>query len=511
MVFRGRPSRGCEGCRKAGIKCDEQRPSCHRCRRLLKACAGYRKHDELLVLDETAKTESKCLLRHKSIDTRLVQQQIDFPLDSSGGDRAVWRFYFTTIATLSKEDHSYHLHMELPTMYSKSHIHSALYLSTQAIAHASALKSGTSTTTKARLSYARAVEALCRAIEQPTEAAADETLYAALLLSGYETTTDSEKTEGWAAHVRGTAALLAYRGKQSIKGPLSTRMLYFARRSIILYQVQASTLVAPRYDPPETISSREENESDRLFTLMARLSELQHYLKAMPVPSLNETEQICKLLAESRTLDRDFLEWQNTLPDARSFTTKCRLNNHCSASINEPYVLFKVHTYPDTYTARLWNIYRTSLVVLYFVTLRLKEMNEDLDASLCDSAVANILDETRIKHLIDDICASVPFLSRAHLTTSESTAPRNAYISTLNSDLLGAKAKSTGIKHGQYSLLWPLYVALGVPFIPELQRAWMRQQLLLMAESGELLAARLADSPCQILNGGMETHVFECV
>lgn len=89
MVFRGRPSRGCEFCRKACVKCDEKTPSCCRCYRLRKTCTGYRKLDGLMLLDETEKTKSNYWRRSEQRDAKI---NVGLLLDSAGKDDFVWLF-----------------------------------------------------------------------------------------------------------------------------------------------------------------------------------------------------------------------------------------------------------------------------------------------------------------------------------------------------------------------------------------------------------------------------------
>jgi len=53
MVYRGKPSAGCEACRKAKKKCTLEQPACSRCVKLNKPCSGYRDTTGLQVQDET--------------------------------------------------------------------------------------------------------------------------------------------------------------------------------------------------------------------------------------------------------------------------------------------------------------------------------------------------------------------------------------------------------------------------------------------------------------------------
>ncbi|KAM3425184.1 hypothetical protein BST61_g7143 [Cercospora zeina] len=53
MVYRGKPSAGCENCRKAKKRCDLEQPACTRCIKLKKTCGGYRDVSQLQIQDES--------------------------------------------------------------------------------------------------------------------------------------------------------------------------------------------------------------------------------------------------------------------------------------------------------------------------------------------------------------------------------------------------------------------------------------------------------------------------
>ncbi|CAN8097082.1 unnamed protein product [Discula destructiva] len=59
MVYCGKASLGCSGCRKRRIKCDRKQPECTQCMRLRKACPGYRDQLSLMFRDETVKVEKR--------------------------------------------------------------------------------------------------------------------------------------------------------------------------------------------------------------------------------------------------------------------------------------------------------------------------------------------------------------------------------------------------------------------------------------------------------------------
>lgn len=59
MVYRGKPSAGCENCRKAKKKCTLEQPACARCVKLNKPCSGYRDTTGLQIQDETLSVTRK--------------------------------------------------------------------------------------------------------------------------------------------------------------------------------------------------------------------------------------------------------------------------------------------------------------------------------------------------------------------------------------------------------------------------------------------------------------------
>jgi len=59
MVYRGKPSAGCETCRKAKKKCTLELPACSRCVKLNRQCSGYRDTTGLQIQDETLSVTRK--------------------------------------------------------------------------------------------------------------------------------------------------------------------------------------------------------------------------------------------------------------------------------------------------------------------------------------------------------------------------------------------------------------------------------------------------------------------
>jgi hypothetical protein len=104
-------------------------------------------------------------------------------------DLSLCFFYQTTLESLIDVDRAQYLHLQFPTLFSQSEPGSALYLATQAISLALWAKSRPNDIDANHLSrtrYLQSLLAMKTAIQDPVEAKSDGTLYAVLLLSGYE-------------------------------------------------------------------------------------------------------------------------------------------------------------------------------------------------------------------------------------------------------------------------------------------------------------------------------------
>lgn len=109
-----------------------------------------------------------------------------------------------------------------------------------------------------------------------------------------------------------------------------------------------------------------------------------------------------------------------------------------------------------------WNIFRTMTIICGLFLLRSGQFL-DPDSGQIPSKKLKVLSQS-VTEAIDGICASVPFfLSNGNLKSFQSFPFRDyRSVKTLHFLLL----------------VWPLYVALQVPFVPESKLEWMRNMLL---------------------------------
>lgn len=109
-----------------------------------------------------------------------------YRLSPSAEDAVLCHFYQTIIETLSDEDPAHYLHTQLPNLYVRSDPGSALRLATEAISYASSPRLVQDAILLSRKRYVQAIKAIEQAIQDPVEVGNDQTLYAVLLLCGYE-------------------------------------------------------------------------------------------------------------------------------------------------------------------------------------------------------------------------------------------------------------------------------------------------------------------------------------
>lgn len=166
-----------------------------------RTCSGYRDQSSLMFRDETTRTQEKSQrqLRAHGLHagsassttlsgprTRWAAMTLALPLSTATEDVANCHFYHTTLANLSEQDPSRHLHAQLPGLYAKSHPGSALRLATEAISYSVSIELVPEASRLSRKRYIQATRAVRLALQDVQGVEDDQTLYAILLLCGYE-------------------------------------------------------------------------------------------------------------------------------------------------------------------------------------------------------------------------------------------------------------------------------------------------------------------------------------
>ncbi|KAF2188032.1 C6 zinc finger protein [Zopfia rhizophila CBS 207.26] len=528
MVYCGKPSRACENCRKLHVKCDERRPECSQCMKMKRTCLGYRDQLSLVFRDENTKTQRRVRGAERNGGNLSPKKQPSMPIKQSNlpttpphdrhlhktagfgknllpplEDSVVYHFYSTILASVLDGGPVRYLHSLLPDLYNQSAPHSPLRLAAQAISYATSAKSRPDLERISRLRYVQAISALSAAIRDPNHAKDDQTLYAVLLLSGQETITCEVGTPlAYGTHIDGAATLIRHRGMEQLHEQLSSYLFHFVRRDLVLSHMQiAKPVDTIFYEHSEFIDQTQE---DRLVEKIIDIPNLQSQANIVLGKSTcpANDRSIFELINASKILDSRISDWARNALTTSSYTitTNVSMLSSTEASVSD-FSPPRIYRYSDIHLARTWNIYRVSRLIVLSIIIRAVSR---LDPTSIDAAhdLERLKAGGRQRELVNDICASVPFLLRHN-------------VSRIAPPLVQSRLKLDGkgdivTKTGRYSLIWPLYVGSSVPSIPENQRRWMRAQLKWIGESGKPQAKLLASSNCQTLLGGTEKFRFYC-
>jgi hypothetical protein len=264
----------------------------------------------------------------------------------------------------------------------------------------------------------------------------------------------------------------------------------------------------PIFDEFAEIPSLYENVEDRLLSKAMRIPNLQSLTNSLlsgPSCAVDVSEAF-ELILAAEDVDHELANWARQIPVEWSYTTVTRMRYSPGPHISRSnFVPSQIHRYPNFYAARVWNLYRVYRLIIQSILFR-------VSSCVCLYPTDHYPHRLEIinRIMVEDVCASVPYLlgyDVSELKRSTDSLQDQSFLwpqSSMN------QASSSG-HTGKFSLIWPLYIACSVPFVPDTQRRWMRAQLRWIAETGEAQAYFIQDAESQTLMGGPETFRFDCV
>jgi hypothetical protein len=336
---------------------------------------------------------------------------------------------------------------------------------------------------------------------------------------------DSEALSAWGTHIDGAAALIRNRGRENFCSPFACNMFLFIRRNAVslllstdyriliqLSQIQSHLQISkpmdPIFDEFAEIPSLHENFEDRLLSKAMHIPNLQSLANSLlsePSCAVDVSESFEVILA-AQDVDRELANWASRIPVEWSYTTVTRMGYfpgpHLSSS---NFVPSQIHRYPNFYVARVWNLYRVYRLIIQSILLRVSSWVYHYPTDHHQHRIEEI---NRV--MVDDLCASVPFLFGYDVSELKRSTDRLQDQNFLWPQSSMNQATSSG-HTGKFSLIWPLYIACSVSSVPDTQRSWMRAQLRWIAETGEAQASFIQDAESQTLMGGPESFRFDCV
>ncbi|EME85043.1 uncharacterized protein MYCFIDRAFT_88647 [Pseudocercospora fijiensis CIRAD86] len=313
MPFRGRPSRGCETCRRRKIKCDLRDGGCAKCEKAGWPCEGYRDITDLMFHDESAKTKAKVTAGQGSRrrQARLEKSPSPSPASASAAssasaspaaspktgpstelvalslpaepslapaidDMAIGYFFDQYVFRYRDRRDSWYIEDG----------NGCLLAAIKALGTAGVIKRTAprpSADPEARKHYLTALQLTNSALRSPDDVKRDSTLLAIVILGIFEAVSGFQQNlDTWRDHVNGAASLLQLRGRDQFKTQTGCRLYLqtvlnliiscLSRRIPIPDHVRVVHKIAEQYIPdPKDSVWRFTIASMRLADLNARL------------------------------------------------------------------------------------------------------------------------------------------------------------------------------------------------------------------------------------------------
>ncbi|SMR41980.1 unnamed protein product [Zymoseptoria tritici ST99CH_1E4] len=459
MVYRGKPSAGCENCRKAKKRCDLEQPACSRCVKLKKPCSGYRDTSQLQIQDES---EAVRLKAHRAKnrpspastksstspagsftvtpassfrDRTPPDEDVKFSTSNDNQDLVLFNnlgiedydnddeLTDTKIATIphsikpSIDDAAtnyFFSQFTSPTghwnfVLDGSHgrqMEPVLDLGLRACGMAALdnVKGSGSGLVRSRVLYAKALGMLNAALRDPKHCKTDQSLVAVTLLGLYENLTcDSrESIQSWKAHTSGASELLKLRGGNQFE-TLTGRMLFRETRAQVLISCMWDDL-----PPPPILREWEEvlNNSpeavvaapaDRLSAICVDFATLKYQMRTQTISDQDA-------IAEVIRLEMRMVQWSiDTMADGQVWS-------YSDVEVpDSPHVWNGVvHGYQSHPSVpSIWNTYRSVRIML--------TRNQETLVRRFDLPPEQMIEQMAYlksvrRQMTDDVCRSVPTL-----------------------------------------------------------------------------------------------------
>ncbi|KAH7248245.1 hypothetical protein B0J15DRAFT_449533 [Fusarium solani] len=418
MVYNG-PSKGCRMCRDRRVKCDQRTPACGNCLTRGSSCPGYGDIFDKAHRDESVKTRMRHSHRSNTTSTaapelRLTQLSPRIPPSPPSNDELdALGFFFFHYGRCYDGQATCSIFGILPGMYAKCSSNSPLAKATTAlaleVAHLHRSTGGYSV-----VGYSTYTEAVIRTKEALTASAqskSNELLMTTLVLEAYENARATfRKTNHGVSqshtHILGSIALLKHRGSLDYKDELSWRLVVATRNRLLqhtwhgldglgafetLRDVWDCGTGAQMYSP-----------AVKADTLAFRLSRLKFL--ARRALSLHE------ILSRAINLASECSLWQNTLPSAWKVLSVPACSLPPSIQAAGAYSHVDPAVYASLSIANSYNRHRvTELCCLSLIgdcLVSLSSPEQDCRLRVLPPALL-----FRAQILVDEICASVPFLT----------------------------------------------------------------------------------------------------
>ncbi|KAJ5766776.1 uncharacterized protein N7511_004392 [Penicillium nucicola] len=443
MVYGGKPSTGCQNCRKRHIKCDETRPHCQACTRTKRECPGYPDPFDLMLRDHTHSFRKPVRASRSpatSNSSRSSSRAIELPEQPVSSKRplalgpvdlyaktpmittrwppllgpadlyqpmedTVVPLFFNSYLYLPKDPHIRNGFMEiLPVSFSNAKPQSHLYVSTLAVAFFSvAAWTGQSCLLRASEQYFTQALPKIRESLQNENSDLDSILLSILLLSTYEefvAVKDWEKPVK--AHLRGAVALINNRKSKKLQTATSRTIDHAVQTQIIKTSrgLTSPTVPTPKIWPlSHPVSSS--GPRPLLASAASQIVNLRVQWERIIEKPANGAA-VTSLLNKAIEIDTNLAAWAHLVPPHWTPVAASIIPD----SVRKAGIYnIRVDCYTDMWIASTWNTYRDCRILVQSIILSCLRMESSLDSQGLKTMMA-----TATAHrLADEICASVPY------------------------------------------------------------------------------------------------------
>ncbi|RYP27177.1 hypothetical protein DL768_011329 [Monosporascus sp. mg162] len=514
MVYCGKPSRGCQMCRTRRIKCDETKPTCLKCAKSRRVCPGYKDEFDLVFRNETQSTELKARKASRKASAQKIDQQDSGQSSSSSGtqssappdgvksplgqavvpalnlsveQRASCFFVWNFVLVPKEEDPRGFLDYLVPLLRqegSGSHLQHAFNACSFAILYN---REGPSTNLweRALSEYSKALSKLNAALRDAEEQKTDSTLAAVLLLGMFENITGKQiGIKAWNTHVEGAIQLVKIRGKKQLRAKIGLLLFIAVRTQMIMHIF--STGNAPTLSDDFWLKDAAKNpnafECQRVCIkagiVRGEVTRLMDGLQRTP----ENIEIVLQQIRRCQEVDQEAVRWMNNLPEHWRYETVA-WENHVPNNDYSKAEVFpgRVDVYADVYTTSVWNLVRTTRLVLHSLIVRCA-------AWVCAPVDYRTTPEyaTAARTCVEistDIIACIPY----HLgwRLKRGNAVQRAQLGRFP---CGEEENTKAI--AGYFLAWPLLCVSTQDYTTDAQRAWIAGRLKYI---GKELGIKYAD------------------
>lgn len=419
----------------------------------------------------------------------LTKDTIPRALVESPEQDAIYSFFTEFILHTTHPDSQCGIFEHLLPLYTSARHDSVLSLAASAVA---LVISGGAPHRRPRFQMGRvingiALKKVALAIQDPIQSVQDQTLMAVLLLGFFDRLHHSAmgiKCTG--AHEAGAVALIKHREKQNHQSELSTKLLLAVHSAVVDTAFQYSganeKLTA---ELTELVLDLPQNTANRLTVISANAAELGRLAKTV-LPSqstLASTNEIHRILNIALEINSQFKEWAQSVPENWAWYPASGFD--CPP--DRPRELFvyqdRIDFYSEPTMAKVWNSYRSRRMMILFTVL---DCVYELEPSYNDILARYARDSLQVtQELVDDICASVPYIfgTKTYGGPGDRACFEYPYYGTTK---LSAEHRRAAAALGALSLSEPLNTSLSAVSLRKGQKKWIVGQIMRIGASYNL-------------------------